>query len=321
MQSIAQLLQAAEFLDRREREAEHGYASTLPMPEEYSKKRTRGKKSQGSRSTHNELEKNRRAHLRHCLEKLKDLVPVGAEASRHTTLGLLTKARGFIKNLEDREKRHNQCKDQLRREQRYLRRKLEQLSAGSYRPRQERSISECSTSTNSSTSSAGSVASSRSSEESDEIDIVGGFGSDSDDHSSVESLGSDGYGGQNHRSYSFSMDDSPYSEDLWCQVAAAVTHPRTQSSSPFSSLASAASQTEKCGGQHNSHDRSAMVDLSTYLLLPTRQIHLRWHEEIHRRVYRVNRELFCCCWPREVIQIRFDVHCMYVFFWLYLCPL
>ena len=39
----------------------------------------------------------RRAHLRHCLEKLKDLVPVGSEASRHTTLGLLTKARGFIK--------------------------------------------------------------------------------------------------------------------------------------------------------------------------------------------------------------------------------
>ena len=49
------------------------------------------------RSTHNELEKNRRAHLRSCLENLKDLVPVGADSSRHTTLGLLNKAKHFIK--------------------------------------------------------------------------------------------------------------------------------------------------------------------------------------------------------------------------------
>ena len=50
-----------------------------------------------SRSTHNELEKNRRAHLRSCLENLKDLVPVGADSSRHTTLGLLNKAKHFIR--------------------------------------------------------------------------------------------------------------------------------------------------------------------------------------------------------------------------------
>lgn len=49
------------------------------------------------RSTHNELEKNRRAHLRNCLEKLKDIVPVGSDSSRHTTLGLLNKAKCFIK--------------------------------------------------------------------------------------------------------------------------------------------------------------------------------------------------------------------------------
>lgn len=49
------------------------------------------------RSTHNELEKNRRAHLRNCLEKLKDIVPVGADSSRHTTLGLLNKAKHYIK--------------------------------------------------------------------------------------------------------------------------------------------------------------------------------------------------------------------------------
>lgn len=39
----------------------------------------------------------RRAHLRICLEKLKGMVPLGSEASRHTTLGLLTKAKRFIK--------------------------------------------------------------------------------------------------------------------------------------------------------------------------------------------------------------------------------
>ena len=39
----------------------------------------------------------RRAHLRNCLEILKEIVPLGPEASRHTTLGLLTKAKRFIK--------------------------------------------------------------------------------------------------------------------------------------------------------------------------------------------------------------------------------
>ncbi|KAF6199259.1 hypothetical protein GE061_007284 [Apolygus lucorum] len=58
--SIAALLRAAEYLERREREAEHGYASTLP-PDDLRNviKRPKTKKSQGSRTTHNELEKNR----------------------------------------------------------------------------------------------------------------------------------------------------------------------------------------------------------------------------------------------------------------------
>merc|ERR1711963_895385 len=111
MSSIAALLQAAEYLERREREVEHGYASSLPGPfvldESYNQTRNHlsigvnsnssfkrlktpnNKKPQGNRSTHNELEKNRRAHLRNCLEKLKDIVPVGGDSSRHTTLGLL----------------------------------------------------------------------------------------------------------------------------------------------------------------------------------------------------------------------------------------
>ncbi|KAH9489688.1 Max dimerization protein 1 [Bulinus truncatus] len=202
MHSIEQLLQAADFIERRDREAEHGYASTLPMPDELnynsSKRRSKSKKSQSNRSTHNELEKNRRAHLRHCLERLKDLVPLGVDSSRHTTLGLLTKARTFIKNLEEKERKAILLRDQLERENRHLRRRLEFLLQQSnhnhhnlFRLRQERSISECSTATNLSSSSLSSTSSIKS-EESDEIDIVGGFQSDSDDRCSIESLGSDG---------------------------------------------------------------------------------------------------------------------------------
>ena len=35
--------------------------------------------------------------MRNCLEKLKEIVPLGPESNRHTTLGLLTKAKAFIK--------------------------------------------------------------------------------------------------------------------------------------------------------------------------------------------------------------------------------
>lgn len=40
---------------------------------------------------------HRRAHLRSCLERLKEIVPLGSDTSRHTTLGLLTKAKRFMK--------------------------------------------------------------------------------------------------------------------------------------------------------------------------------------------------------------------------------
>ncbi|KAK3095429.1 hypothetical protein FSP39_014581 [Pinctada imbricata] len=182
MFNISQLIQAAEYLERREREAEHGYATTLPMPPDFitSKRKSKPKKSQGNRSTHNELEKNRRAHLRYCLEKLKDIVPVGGDSTRHTTLGLLTKAKSFIRTLEDKERKQSATKDQLRREHRFLQRRLESLREGQYRVRQERSISECSTTTNSTSSNS----------ESDEIDILG-YGSAPSD--TDDSSGSDGY--------------------------------------------------------------------------------------------------------------------------------
>lgn len=88
------------------------------------------KKSQGNRSTHNELEKNRRAHLRTCLEKLKEVVPLESDSSRHTTLGLLTKAKGFIKTLEERDQKQQMQIAELLARQRYLRNRLEQNKGG-----------------------------------------------------------------------------------------------------------------------------------------------------------------------------------------------
>lgn len=184
--SIAALLQAAEFLERREREAEHGYASAMPIPNDISRRKPKSKKTQGNRSTHNELEKNRRAHLRNCLEKLKEMVPLGPDSSRHTTLGLLTKAKVFIKNLEEKDRRHQLQRDHLLREQRYLRRRLDQLGTANLTHNKRRSISECSSSTSTSTNSSLS--------ETDEVDIIGynSNQSDTDDHSSIQSLTSDG---------------------------------------------------------------------------------------------------------------------------------
>merc|ERR1711988_1608573 len=190
--NIETLLQAAEYIERREREAEHGYASTLPTTSEdqiiVSTKNQRlktssTKKGTGSRSTHNELEKNRRAHLRSCLENLKDLVPVGADSSRHTTLGLLNKAKHFIKNLEERDKKSLSAKEILYREQRYLRRRLELLSEEvGVDIHKRRSISE------SSSSSLSSIQSSNS--ETDDVDPLGYGGVSDDDHLSIMSGGS-----------------------------------------------------------------------------------------------------------------------------------
>jgi len=241
--SLLTLLQAAEFIERKDRETEHGYATSLPtvvhlissssgsspVPLQDSSalslsssyehldledllsrsptspggdsttssrdtsssssrqtKLLRKSSGLGSRSTHNELEKNRRAHLRSCLENLKDLVPLGTDTSRHTTLGLLNKAKHFIKNLEDKDKKSQTHKENLFREQRYLRRRLELLSCQVDAISKRRSISESSTST---------VSSIQSSISESEVDCSHGYsveGASDDDHSSVQSAGSDG---------------------------------------------------------------------------------------------------------------------------------
>ncbi|KAM9547796.1 max dimerization protein 1-like [Salvelinus alpinus] len=131
IEMVQMLIEAAEYLDRREREAEHGYASVLPFTsskeKDSLKRKNKSKKNSNSRSTHNEMEKNRRAHLRLCLERLKSLVPLGPDSNRHTTLSLLMRAKKHIVRLEESERRAQHTLDQLQREQRHLQRRLEQL--------------------------------------------------------------------------------------------------------------------------------------------------------------------------------------------------
>nr|XP_057929116.1 max-interacting protein 1 isoform X2 [Doryrhamphus excisus] len=135
LMNIQRLLEAAEYLERRERECEHGYASTFPSSQNtnYQRQRKfRNKKfnSNHNRSTHNELEKNRRAHLRLCLERLKALIPLGPDCTRHTTLGLLNKAKAHIKKLEEADRKSQYQLESLEREQRHLQRQLELLRGG-----------------------------------------------------------------------------------------------------------------------------------------------------------------------------------------------
>ncbi|XP_058890448.1 max dimerization protein 4-like isoform X2 [Acipenser ruthenus] len=180
LNSLLILLEAAEYLERRDREAEHGYASVLPYNSDFSRKRT--KASTISRKTQN----NRRAKLRLYLEQLKQLVPLGPDSTRHTTLSLLKRARMHIKKLEEQDRKALNVKEQLQREHRYLKRRLEQLSVqGLERIR---------------TDSMGSIISTDSEQEVDiegmeftpgEMDSLGSV-SDGDDHYSVQSSSSDG---------------------------------------------------------------------------------------------------------------------------------
>lgn len=136
------LLQAAEFLERREREAEHGYASALPFysPGESDKKNKQKSKkipAGSNRSVHNELEKHRRAQLRHCLEQLKQQVPLSSDSMRNTTLNLLRRAQLHIKKLQQQDERAEQQKLRLRWQQRELQVRLELLQGNTERMRND----------------------------------------------------------------------------------------------------------------------------------------------------------------------------------------
>ncbi|XP_037385780.1 max dimerization protein 4 [Talpa occidentalis] len=210
LNSLLLLLEAAEYLERRERggaaplcargagaraaggrlsaEAEHGYASARPFDGDLARKRTKAaglaRKAPSNRSSHNELEKHRRAKLRLYLEQLKQLVPLGPDSTRHTTLSLLKRAKMHIKKLEEQDRRALSVKEQLQREHRFLKRRLEQLSVQSLERMR--------------TDSTGSAVSTDDSEQ--EVDVEGmefgpgeldsvGSGSDVDDHYSLQSGG------------------------------------------------------------------------------------------------------------------------------------
>ncbi|MBN3302139.1 MAD3 protein, partial [Amia calva] len=122
-------------------EAEHGYASVLPFyGKGVSDKRSKQKPKKNPdniRSVHNELEKHRRAQLRHCLEQLKQQVPLSSDSMRNTTLNLLRRARLHIKKLQEQDERAERLKDRLRWEQRGLRGRLEQLLGSAERTRSD----------------------------------------------------------------------------------------------------------------------------------------------------------------------------------------
>uniref|UniRef100_A0A8D2BBN7 BHLH domain-containing protein n=1 Tax=Sciurus vulgaris TaxID=55149 RepID=A0A8D2BBN7_SCIVU len=127
MINVQRLLEAPEFLERRERECEHGYTSSFPsMPNPATAFKAPTEVDTANRSTHNELQKNR-SHLRLCLERLKVLIPLGPDCTRHTTLRLLNKAKAHIKKLEEAERKSQHQLENLEREQRFLKWRLEQL--------------------------------------------------------------------------------------------------------------------------------------------------------------------------------------------------
>ncbi|EGT43249.1 hypothetical protein CAEBREN_24539 [Caenorhabditis brenneri] len=102
-------------------------ASTSSQP--YCSSPPSRKSSKHSRAAHNELEKTRRANLRGCLETLKMLVPCVCDATRNTTLALLTRARDHIIELQDSNAEQMKKLKDLQDEHEALAAELSQLQA------------------------------------------------------------------------------------------------------------------------------------------------------------------------------------------------
>uniref|UniRef100_A0AAX7TPC9 BHLH domain-containing protein n=1 Tax=Astatotilapia calliptera TaxID=8154 RepID=A0AAX7TPC9_ASTCA len=122
MKNVQVLLDAANYIENIEKnngKCEHGYASTYPATQISLQQKQRKLKNRKLDNIH-----NRRAHLRLCLERLKSLIPLGPDCSRHTTLGLLNKAKAHIKKLEEIDRRSQHQLETLEREQRHLQRQL-----------------------------------------------------------------------------------------------------------------------------------------------------------------------------------------------------
>lgn len=114
--SIDALIQAAQYLDGQEQ-----------SPRNRSRNRCRNKKPTSySRTTHNLLEKNRRAQLRDCLEVLRQHVPL---PDKLTTLALLQSAKKYIEGLQQKEKEDIEAKMKLQHQQTVLLSRLAELGA------------------------------------------------------------------------------------------------------------------------------------------------------------------------------------------------
>lgn len=118
--SLASLLEAAKIVEQRE--SSDTRMKYIPLG--IRKDRKLVKRSQTYRATHNQLEKNRRAHLRDCLVSLRDLVPCSPDSNKVTTLSLLQSAKQYIKVLENHDRESQSLKRALCLEQQSLRKKL-----------------------------------------------------------------------------------------------------------------------------------------------------------------------------------------------------
>lgn len=115
--SIDALIQAAQFLDGQEqspRNRSRAHRNRNKKPTTY------------SRTTHNLLEKNRRAQLRDCLEVLRQHVPL---PDKLTTLALLQSAKKYIEGLQLKEREDIEAKMKLQHQQTVLLSRLAELGA------------------------------------------------------------------------------------------------------------------------------------------------------------------------------------------------
>jgi len=120
--SLECLLEAAKIVEQREHDHDHLQYLAIGR-----KDRKFVKRSQTYRATHNQLEKNRRKHLRDCMHALRDLVPTSPDSSKVTTLNLLQSAKQYIKVLEDHDRESQTLKRRLYSEQQRLRKELSGL--------------------------------------------------------------------------------------------------------------------------------------------------------------------------------------------------
>lgn len=136
------LLRAAVFIENEKKDTElrdHGYASPRTSFQQRQQRKpkqrtTSWSQSSGGRSLHNELEKNRRANLRSCLERLRDTIPAHGPSAKNTTLQLLKRAKVHIMNLEEQHRSYKEMIARLTEQQRELN---EHLRQGSFRAEPE----------------------------------------------------------------------------------------------------------------------------------------------------------------------------------------